>query len=195
MQKKIAGAKTGDILSQLHCFQWIESSRRIAMRIIHAGRWFVLCGLLSALLPAVQARAAVDAFMTVKGVKEGPIKSDAMSENIPLVNVIRNTPVATGMAAGKRMHSTITVTKKIDAASPKLARVASSNEALTEVAITFESNSRDVKAAQKIVLTNATIVSIRRSGSNEQITFDYQTIEVTYAKGGKTMIDDWNTPK
>ena len=194
MKKKIAAAATGDILSQLHCFQWIESSRGIAMRIVYAGRLFVLCGVLSALLPAVQARAAVDAFMTVKGSK-GPIKSDAMSENIPLINVVRNTPMATGMAAGKRMHSTITVTKKIDVASPKLAMAASSNETLTEVAITFEGGSREVKTAQKIVLTNASIVSIRKSGSNEQITFDYQTIEVTYAKGGKTMMDDWNTPK
>ena len=165
------------------------------MRIVHLGRLFVLCGVLSALLPAVQARAAVDAFMTVKGFRGGPIKSDAMSENIPLVNVVRNTPMATGMAAGKRMHSTITVTKKIDAASPKLSMAASSNERLPEVAITFENRSTDMKTAQKIVLTNANIVSIRKSGSNEQITFDYQTIEVTYAKGGKTMMDDWNTPK
>ena len=165
------------------------------MRIVHLGRLFVLCGVLSALLPAVQARAAVDAFMTVKGFRGGPIKSDAMSENIPLVNVVRNTPMATGMAAGKRMHSTITVTKKIDAASPELSMAASSNERLPEVAITFENRSTDMKTAQKIVLTNANIVSIRKSGSNEQITFDYQTIEVTYAKGGKTMMDDWNTPK
>jgi type VI protein secretion system component Hcp len=165
------------------------------MRIVHAGRLFVLCGVVSALLPAVQAMAAVDAYMTVKGFKQGPIKSDAMSENIRLVSVVRNASMATGMAAGKRMHSTITITKKIDAASTKLAMASSSNEMLSEVAITFEGGSRDVKTAQKIVLTNATILGIRRSGSNEQITFDYQAIEVTYAKGGKTMIDDWNTPK
>lgn len=165
------------------------------MGIVQAGRLFVLCGVLSALLPAAQARAAVDAFMTVKGLKEGHIKSDAMSENIPLINVVRNAPMATGMAAGKRMHSTITVAKKIDVASPKLAMAASSNETLSEVSITFESGSRDAKTAQKIVLTNATIVNIRKSGSNEEITFDYQAIEVTYAKGGKTMIDDWNIPK
>lgn len=165
------------------------------MRIVHAGRLSVLCGVLSALLLPVQARAAVDAFMTVKGFKEGPIKGESMSEPIPLISVVRNTPTATGMAVSKRMHSTITITKKIDVTSPKLAIAASSNEMLSEVAITFESGSKDVKAAQKIVLTNATILSIRKSGSNEQITFDYQTIEVTYAKGGKTMIDDWNTPK
>jgi type VI protein secretion system component Hcp len=195
MQREIAAAPSGDILSQLYDFQWIEGSRRIAMRFVHAGRLFVLCGAMSALLPAVQAMAAVDAFMTVKGLRQGPIKSEAMSENIPLVSVVRNTPTATGMAAGKRQHSTITVTKKMDAASPKLAIAASSNEMLGEVAITFEGGSGDAKTAQKIVLTNAIIQNIRKSGVNEQITFEYQTIEVTYAKGGKTVIDDWSTPK
>jgi type VI protein secretion system component Hcp len=164
------------------------------MRIVRAGRLFVLCGAIFALLPALQAMAAVDAFMTVKGFRQGPIKGDAMPENIPLVSVVRNTPMATGMAAGKRKHSTITITKRIDVASPKLAMAASSNETLSEVAITFEGGSRDAKTAQKIVLTNATILSIRKSGANEQITFDYQDIEVTYAKGGKAMIDDWKTP-
>jgi type VI protein secretion system component Hcp len=157
-----------------------ESSRRIAMRIVHAGRLFVLCSVVSALLPAVQAMAAVDAFMTVKGVKQGSIKGDAISENIPLVSVVR---------------ATITITKEIDRSSPKLAMASSSNEMLSEVAITFRGGSGDAKAAQKIVLTNATIMSIRKSGGNEQITFEYQAIEVTYAKGGKTMMDDWSTPK
>src|SRR3974390_2706468 len=107
------------------------------MRIVYAGRVFVLCGVAPALLPAVQAMAAVDAFMTVKGVKQGFIKGSPTSENIQLVSVARDTPVATGMAAGKRMHSTITVTKKMDMASPKLAMAATSNERLSEVAITF----------------------------------------------------------
>jgi type VI protein secretion system component Hcp len=62
------------------------------------------------------------------------------------------------------------------------------------VAIIFVGGSGDTKTAQKIVLTNATILSVRKSGRNEQITFDYQAIEVTYAKGGKTATDDWNAP-
>ena len=45
------------------------------------------------------------------------------------------------------------------------------------------------------MLTNAIIQSIRKAGANEQITFEYMAIEVTYAKGGKTMMDDWSTPK
>jgi type VI protein secretion system component Hcp len=63
------------------------------------------------------------------------------------------------------------------------------------VTINFQGGSGDAKAAQKIVLTNAVILSVRKAGgNNEQITFDYQTIEVTYAKGGKTATDDWLSP-
>jgi type VI secretion system secreted protein Hcp len=154
----------------------------------------VLCGAVLALLPAVQARAAVDAYMTVSGVKQGAIKGDAMSDNIQLVSVVRDTPMAAGVAAGKRMHSTITITKKIDMASPKLATALNSNETLKTVAINFERGSGGAKTAQKIVLTNATILSVRKSGGNEQITFDYQAIEVTWVNGGKTAMDDWNAP-
>ena len=60
--------------------------------------------------------------------------------------------------------------------------------------ITFEGVSGGAKTAQKIVLTNATISSVRKVGGNEQITFDYQNIEVTCTNGGKTATDDWNAP-
>jgi len=164
------------------------------MRIVHAGRLVVLCGVVAALLPAVQAKAAVDAYMTVNGVKQGPIKGEAMSDNIKLVSVVRDTPMAARVAAGRRMHSTITITKEVDAASPKFATALVSNETLKTVAITFDGGSGDAKTAQKIVLTNATILSVRKAGGNEQITLDYQAIEVTWVNGGKTAMDDWNAP-
>ena len=165
------------------------------MRIVHRGRLFVLCGVVSALLSAAPAMAAVDAFMTVTGVKQGPIKGEGMSENIRLVSVVRNTPMATGVPTGRRMHSTITIVKEIDAASPKFAAALVNNETLKTVTITFQGGSGGEKTAQKIVLTNATILSVRKAGGNEQITLDYQTIEVTWTDGGKTAMDDWSTPK
>jgi type VI secretion system Hcp family effector len=160
------------------------------MHIVHARRLFALCGVVAALLPAVQARAAVDMFLTVDG-----IKGESTSGNIELVSVVRDTPMATGLASGKRMHSTITITKKIDMASPKFATALSTNETLKQVAITFQGGSGGAKTAQRIVLTNATILSVRKSGGNELITFDYQTIEVTWTDGGKTAMDDWSVPK
>ncbi len=164
------------------------------MRIVHRGRLFVLCGVVSALLAAVPAMAEVNAYMTVKGDKQGLIKSESGTDRIQLINVVRNFPMGSGMPANPGMHSTITVTKKVDMASSKLAAAASSHETLSEVVITFEGHSDDAKAAQKIVLTNATISNIHWWGGNEEVTFEYQNIEVTYANGGKTATDDWNAP-
>jgi type VI secretion system secreted protein Hcp len=165
------------------------------MRTFRAGRLFVLSTVVAVLLPAVPAYAAFDAYMTIKGSKQGQIKGDAMSDQIRLVSVARDTPMAAAMPTGRRMHSTITITKEIDRASPMLAKAASTNELLSEVVITFTGGAAGAKTAQKIVLTNATILSVRKSGGNEQITLDYQTIDVAYTKGGKTAMDDWETPK
>ena len=165
------------------------------MRFIHAGRLLVLGTVVAAMLQAAPAMAAFDAYLTIKGSKQGTIKSDAMSDSIKIVNVVRDTPMATGMATGRRAHATITIIKEVDKASPMLAMAASSNENLPEVTITFVGGAAEEKTAQKIVLTNATILSVRKAGGNEQITFDYQAIEVTYAKGGKSAIDDWSVPK
>ncbi len=61
----------------------------------------MLCGAVCALLAAVPAMAAIDAYMTVEGVKQGPIKGNGMSENIHLVSVARDTPLATGALVRK----------------------------------------------------------------------------------------------
>jgi type VI protein secretion system component Hcp len=37
-------------------------------------------------------------------------------------------------------------------------------------------------------------LSIRKAGRNEQITLDYQAIQVTWTDGGKTATDDWEAP-
>lgn len=162
------------------------------MRMVHRGKLFVLCGAITALLSALPAMAAVNAYMTVKGVKQGPIRGDGMSENIRLISVVRDP--ATGMSVGKRMHSTITITKEVDAASPMLFQASTSHETLSEVVITFEGASGGAKTAQRIVLTNATILSVRKAGNKEQIKLDYQSIEVTWTDGGKTATDDWEAP-
>jgi type VI secretion system secreted protein Hcp len=165
------------------------------MRIVPRGRLFVLSTVVAVLLSAVPAYAAFDAYMTIKGSKQGQIKGDAMSDQIRLVNVVRDTPMATAMPTGRRMHSTITITKEIDKASPMLFQALSTNEVLSEVVINFEGASGGAKTAQKIVLTNATILSVRKAGGKEILTLDYQNIEVTWTDGGKTMSDDWQVPR
>ena len=165
------------------------------MRTFRAGRLFVLSTAAAVLLSAVPAYAAFDAYMTIKGTRQGQFKGEAMSDQIRLVSVARDTPMSAAMPTGRRVHSTITITKEIDRASPMLAQAASTHETLSEVAITIVGASGGDKTAQKIVLTNAVILSVRKAGGNEQITFDYQTIDVTYTNGGKTATDAWDTPR
>ena len=152
------------------------------MRIVHRGRLFVLCGVVSALLAAVPAMAAIDSYLTLDGI----------GQNIHLISVVRDT--ATGMSTGRRMHSTITITKEVDAAAPRFATALATNETLKTVTIVFAGGTGGAKTAKKIVLTNAIISSVRKSGRNEQITFEYQAIEVTWTNGGKTAADDWEAP-
>ena len=165
------------------------------MRIARTARMVWMCGVLT-LLPAAQAVAAIDSYMTITGSKQGPIKGAAAkeggSEGSIAVSAVMHESAPAGAMAGKRQHSPITITKEIDQASPKLFQAMNTHEVLSEVTITFaRSGSGAGKAAQKIVLTNATITSIRKVGNSEQITFDYPTIEVTWVSGGKTSMDDW----
>jgi type VI secretion system Hcp family effector len=157
------------------------------MRIVHRGRLLMFCAVVAALLPALPAWAAADMFLKIDG-----INGESASGSIHIISVVRNTPA--GMSAGKRMHSTITITKEIDKASPLLLSASNAHQTLRNVTISAQGAAGSAKTAQKIVLTNATIVSIRKTGTTEQITFDYQSIEVTYTGGNKTATDDWLAP-
>jgi type VI secretion system secreted protein Hcp len=150
----------------------------------------------AALLPAVQAVAAVDAFLTITGTKQGSIKGEAAkeggSEGSIAVSAVMHESAPTGAMAGKRQHSPITIVKEVDKASPLLYQAMTTHEVLSNVTIDFAgSGSGAGKVAQKIVLTDATITDIRKVGNSEQITFDYPTVEVTYKGGGKSATDDW----
>jgi type VI secretion system secreted protein Hcp len=170
------------------------------MRIGRAGRLVVVCGLVVTLMPAVKALAAVDAYMTIEGSKQGRIKGGDMktagTEQIRLTDVVREeTPsrdAASGMASGKRQHGLITIMKAIDKASPMFYQAMSSNEVL-QVSIVFPAGSaKTEKAAQKINLSDAVITNVTKVGGSERITFTYQKIEVTYMNGNKSAQDAWD---
>ncbi len=163
------------------------------MRIVPAGRLFVLSTAAAVLLSAVPAYAAIDTFITITGSRQGRFKGEAMSDQIRVVSVVRDAPMA-GNSNGRRMHSTITITKEIDKASPLFAQAFSTHEPLSEVVIDFNGASGGPKTARKIVLTNAVILSVRKAGGREMITLDYPAIEVTWTDGGKTASDDWEAP-
>jgi type VI secretion system Hcp family effector len=166
----------------------------------HTARSFVLCAAVSALLPSVTAFAAVDAYLTIEGTRQGKFKGEvsragAPADSIRILSVARES-APSGLATGRRSHAVITIVREVDAASPKFAQALATNEVLKQVVITFQTSGAGAgKDAQQIELTNATIAGIRRSGNTETITLDYPTIAVTYAKGGKAATDDWSVPR
>ena len=165
------------------------------MRIGQMGRLLVLCGV--AMLCGLQAVAAMNVYLTIKGspskMKGDPSRASS-PERIRLISVARET--SSGMATGKRMHKPITITKEVDASSPMLKQALAKSDVLGDVVIEYEGASAgSAKAAQKIVLTNAMVSGIQMVGKTEQITLDYQTIEVTYTNGSKSATDDWESPK
>jgi|HubBroStandDraft_6_1064221.scaffolds.fasta_scaffold1670595_1 type VI secretion system secreted protein Hcp len=163
------------------------------MRISNLKRHIVTCVLVGALLPAVPALAAIDAYMVIKAEKQGPIKGEAMSEKIAITSVSHDTVMASaGMASGKRQHGAITIRKEVDAASPKLFQAMNSHEGLSDVTIVFRGGA--AKAVETLDLKDAMITAVRTSGRTETITIEYGTIQVTYVNGNKTAIDDWNAP-
>ncbi|HEY5055035.1 MAG TPA: type VI secretion system tube protein Hcp [Acidobacteriaceae bacterium] len=148
------------------------------------------CGAIAA--TAVPAFAAVDAYMTF-GTGKGETK-------VHVTSVSQQTAaprdMATGMASGKRMHKPFTITKEIDKASPMLMRLMQSHDTLPEVTVAFTGGAAGkANTAEKIVLKNAMVTSVKQSGTTETLTLNYEQIEVTYTNGGKTAMDDWESPK
>ncbi len=165
------------------------------MRFGDIKRRVVTCVLVSAMLPAVPAMAAFDAYMTINGTKQGRFKGEAMSEKISVTSVSHDVRMASGMTTGRRQHGEITIRREVDAASPKLFQALSTNEVLSDVTIVFHASGAGArKAAQTINLKNARITADRKAGGSELITLEYDTIEVTWTDGGKTATDDWEAP-
>ncbi|MGA3033830.1 MAG: type VI secretion system tube protein Hcp [Terracidiphilus sp.] len=164
------------------------------MRLGNVKRHVVGCVLASALLPAIPAIAAVNAYMTINGSKQGQLKGEAMSEKIALTSVSHDSAMATGIASGKRQHSSITIRKEVDAASPKLMQAMNTHEPLDDVTIVFPATGAG-KAVQTISLKDAVITAVQISGRTETITIEYPTVQVTWTDGGKTGTDDWEVPK
>lgn len=161
-------------------------------------------------LASLPASAAVDAYMKIDGVKQGPFKGEGIrngsSQWIPIVAIEHaiESPrdAASGQASGKRQHKPIKITKETDASSPQLARAAAGREALREVVIEFvrRGPKGQEEVYQTVTLTNAVLSSIerRRGGAAgkdthelEDVSFTYQKIEVTNAHGKVSAGDDW----
>jgi type VI secretion system secreted protein Hcp len=173
--------------------------------------WRVTLGALLLLaLASLPASAAVNTYMKIDGVKQGPFKGEVKRSGstqwIPIVAIEHGIEsprdAATGQASGKRQHKPIKITKETDASSPQLARAAAGRETLREVVIEFVRTGPKggEQLYQTITLTNALVTSVQRthgaragkeSHEQEEISFTYQKIEVKDAKGKVSAGDDW----
>jgi type VI secretion system secreted protein Hcp len=176
----------------------------------------VRCSLLSVVTAALclgfasAALAEPDAFMRIKG-KSGDIKGGATQkgrEGMIVVhaleqNVVMPVDASSGMAAGRRVHKPIVITKNVDKSSAPLHLALSRDEVLSEVTIQFFEVGRDgmERNHYTIVLKNARITGLRhvmpdnnkpdlaRLPAYEELTLVYESITWTWHDGGLTATD------
>jgi type VI secretion system secreted protein Hcp len=111
-----------------------------------------------------------------------------------------------GQPVGKRRHQPITIRKEVDAASPQLFSAVASREILAATIEIFEAGTGRLTPNYTAELSGGVISGIKRvppaikgqthSGGQrtfeqEEISFTFQMIDVTWNDGGITMHDDW----
>lgn len=155
--------------------------------------------------PCLDAQAALNAYLTVKGQKQGPIKGSVVRKGregtIAVIavhhEVVSPRDAASGLPTGKRMHKPFVITKQLDGATPLLYRAMFADELLPEVELTvFAAADKAAKTPLYTVkLTNASISEIRLVTADgvdaTEVSFTYQKIALTWIEGGITADDDW----
>lgn len=170
---------------------------------------FVLCLTGMVLAPFAEAEAALNAYLKLKGQKQGTIKGGVTKsgrEGAIEVLAISHEIVSprdpqSGLPTGKRQHKPFVITKTLDKSSPLLAKALVDNETLPtwELQLYQPAAKGGEALAYTIKLTNANIASIRimlddKGNPIEEVTFTYQKIEWIWADGGITASDDWEAP-
>jgi type VI secretion system secreted protein Hcp len=171
---------------------------------------FSACLVTAALLPFNDAHAALNAYLNLKGAKQGQIKGSVSKKGhegkISVIavshEIISPRDMASGLPTGKVQHKPFVVHKQIDKSTPVLYSMLTSNEVIKSWELgVYQPNEKGVDAlAYTVKLTDASISSIRVvSGDDgkltEELTFTYQKIEWLWADGGITAMDDWSSPK
>jgi type VI secretion system secreted protein Hcp len=160
---------------------------------------------------------ALNAFITIKGQKQGNIKGSVIQKGregwIAVYafhhEIVSPRDAASGLATGKRQHKPLSITKEIDKSTVPLLQALVTNENLSEVIIRFfgtdsKSGGGVEKLIYTITLTNASISGIVEDMLNnktedglkmpvlEMVSLTYQKIEWTWADGGIEAEDSWS---
>lgn len=166
-----------------------------------------------ALVPR-EADAALNAYLKLKGQKQGEIKGSVTQKgregSIRVLKVsheiVSPRDAASGLPTGKRTHKPLQVTIEIDKATPLLMQAMLSGEKFSEVSLPAFGKTKgkggggEVKYYE-IKLQDAMITSYRIDADDDSDTpatitlnFSYKKIEWTWADGGVTASDDWEAP-
>ena len=173
----------------------------------------LLLSLAVALTTLAPLHAAENIHVFITGAKSGPISGENDDKSIAGLafehSIVVPRDASTGLPTGKRQHKPFTLVKAIDASTPLLYSAATTNQNLTTVSFQFyrpSATGGKPELYYTVTLVNASIASIRnwkpntrdlsadRAGDLEEVSFTYQKITWTYAKGGITASDDWTAP-
>lgn len=130
---------------------------------------------------------AFHSYASFKGTKQGQLKGETAGkggrekegwfelQSFSLGSSNAATASGKGGGSGKEGHSSVVITKEVDAASPLLLNAHASNESLESVVIqTIDDNN---KVTKTVTLTNAIISEIKKNGTLESISLNFEKME------------------
>ena len=159
-----------------------------------------------ALAPLHDADAALNAYLNLKGQKQGQIKGSVVQkgreDSIAVIavshEIVSPRDASSGLPTGKRQHKPLVITKELDRSSPLLYNALANNENLPAWSMTIYGATKTVSAAPlyTIKLTNASVASIRTTTADdgkviEEVSFAYQKIEWLWHTGSIAATDEW----
>lgn len=172
-------------------------------------RSLVVAGsVLGVAMAPLDAEAALNAYLKLKGQKQGEIKGSVTQkgrENSIMViavshEILSPRDAASGLATGRRQHKPFVITKELDKSSPLIFQALVNNEVFPSLEMTvFKANAKGVEAPEYTIrLVNAKIVSVRLVQVDgklaQEVSFTYQKFYWDWLDGGISAMDDWEAP-
>jgi type VI secretion system secreted protein Hcp len=201
--------------------EWGACSDSVVQRAEHAGArsimknpfrslMFSLCLATVTLLPMSEAHAALNAYLNLKGQKQGDIKGSVTRKGqegaIQVIavshEILSPRDAASGLPTGKRQHKPLVIRKQIDKSTPILYSMLVNNENISswDLGVYLPNAKGSESLAYTISLTDVGIASIRTITEAdgtliEEVSFTYKKIDWTWTDGGITAMDDWEARK
>ena len=160
---------------------------------------------------------AMTSYLKLEGKNQGALEGDCTQkghEKWILVYQIEHSieiprDTHTGLPTGQRIHNPLTITKKIDPASPLLYQACASGEQMKTFMLDYHQISEKGQEVLyfQVQLENAIIVKIRHYKpltfleenkpyhDMEEVSFTYEKITWSHKVANKEAIDDWKAPK